>query len=274
MSSWARRRVALLTSLAAWAPLAVAEEVAQDGVPPDAREIIQRAFHNRYSIDTRQIIEVVIRSEAGEEGVKRVAVATKHIGGRLHSLGRFIEPEYLRGTTILNIENAERSDDHFLFLRSLERIRRVSTNQRSDSFMGTDLTYEDFERRRVDDYDLEARPKAAIEGESVYVVEGRPRFDSTYERVEFFVAEADASILETRYYKRGADRPFKVIRAPRAQMRRFGEHVLPTFIEVENLFRGTRTEVRIHELTVDPELDDSLFTASAIEVGRPIPGLE
>ncbi len=274
MSRWARRRVALLTGLVAWAPLAVADEVAQDRVPPGAREIIQRAFQNRYAMDTRQIIEVVMRSEAGEERVKRVAVATKYIGGRLHSLGRFLEPEYLRGTTILNIENADRSDDHFLFLRSLERIRRVSTNQRADSFMGTDLTYEDFERRRVGDYDLALLPAAAIEGEPVHVVEGRPRFASAYERVEFFVAESDASILETRLYKRGAERPFKVTRTPRAQMRRFGERVLPTFLEVENLSRGTRTEVRIRELTVDPELDDSLFTATAIEMGRPIPGLE
>jgi len=247
---------------------------AQDALPQSGREIMRRAFHNRYAMDTRQVIEVAIRNGAGEARIRRVAVATKHIDGRLHSLGRFVEPEYLRGTTLLNIENRDRSDDHFLFLRSLERIRRVSTNQRSDSFMGSDLTYEDFERRRVEDYELEARSQKALEGEPVRVVEGRPRFDSAYERVEFCVAESDGSILETRYYKRGAVRPFKIIRAPRASIRRFGDHVLPTFLEVENLSRGTRTEVRIHDLSVDPDLDDGLFTASAIEVGRPIPGIE
>lgn len=264
--------------LAAWLALAglagSAPAGAQDAAPDGGREIMRRAFHNRYAMDTRQVIEVAIRNGAGEERVRRVTVATKHIDGRLHSIGRFVEPEYLRGTTILNIENRDRSDDHFLFLRSLERIRRISTNQRSDSFMGSDLSYEDFERRRVEDYDLVARAQARVEGEAVRVVEGRPRFVSAYERVEFFVAESDDSILETRYYKRGAARPFKIIRVPRARIQRFGDHLLPTFLEVENLSRGTRTVVRIHELSVNPDLDDSLFTASAIEVGRPIPGLE
>lgn len=254
--------------------LASAPAQAQDAVPPSGREIMRRAFYNRYAMDTRQVIEVALRNAAGEERVLRVAVATKHIDGRLHSIGRFVEPEYLRGTTLLNIENRDRSDDHFLFLRSLERIRRVSTNQRSDSFMGSDLSYEDFERRRVEDYDLEARPEARLEGERVRVVGGRPRFDSAYDRVEFFVAVSDGSILETRYYKRDAERPFKILRAPRARIRRFGDHLLPTFLEVENLSRGTRTEVRIHDLSVNPDLDDGLFTASAIEVGRPIPGLD
>lgn len=265
---------ALVIWIAFGLPAARAQPEPRDAAPSSGREIMRRAFENRYAVDTRQVIEVAIRNGAGEERVQRVAVATKYIGGRLHSLGRFVEPEYLRGTTILNIENRDRSDDHFLFLRSLERIRRVSTNQRSDSFMGTDLTYEDFERRRVEDYDLAAHPETTLEGERVRVVEGRPRFASAYERVEFFVAVSDGSILEVRYYKRGAERPFKILRAPRARIRRFGDHALPTFLEVENLARGTRTEVRIRNLTVNPELDDGLFTASAIEVGRPIPGLE
>lgn len=268
------RRLLGLGALAAAGLAAAGGSSAGDALPAGPQEILARAFANRYGLDTRQVIEVVVRNASGEERRRRVAVATKQIDGRLHSLGRFLEPEYLRGTTILNIENADRSDDHFLYLRSLERIRRVSMNQRSDAFLGTDLTYEDFERRRVEDYALEMRPAAALEGERVQVVEGRPRFDSAYERAVFSVAESDGSILETRYYKRGAEEPFKIIRAPRAETRRFGDHVLPTFLVVENLARGTRTEVRIRELEIDPELDDGLFTASAIEVGRPIPGLE
>ncbi len=246
----------------------------QDAVPDGAYEVVRRAFERRYSADTRQVIEVVVSNRYGEERRRRVAVAAKHIDGRLHSLGRFLAPEYLRGTTILNVENPDRSDDHFLYLRSLERIRRISMNHRSDAFMGTDLTYEDFERRRVDDYELEARPEASVEGERVHLVEGRPRFDSTYDRVDFFIAVSDGAMLETRYYKRDAEAPFKIIRAPRSHTRPFGAHVLPTYLVVENLPRGTRTQVWIRNLTVNPELEDSLFTASSIEVGRPIPGLE
>ena len=245
-----------------------------EAAPEDARSVLARAFANRYDVDTREIVDIVVRNAHGEERRRRLEVATKRIRGRFHSIGRFTEPEYLRGTAILNIENTDRSDDHFLYLRTLQRVRRLSVHQRADAFMGTDLTYEDFERRRVDDYEVRFLAPGTVAEEAVQVLEGRPWFDSAYARVEFFVAISDGAILETRYYKRGAERPFKLLHAPRAETRRLAGHSLPTHLLVENLVRRTVTEVWIEQLAVNPDLEDSLFTASAIEVGRPIPGLE
>jgi hypothetical protein len=153
-------------------------------------------------------------------------------------------------------------------------VRRVSTNQRSDAFMGTDLTYEDFERRRVGDYEITAMMDGTVDDESVHVIAALPRFDSAYERVVFHVARTDVAILETRYFKRNTAEAFKVIRAPRAHTALLNGHTLPTLITVENRTRGTQTEVRIENISVNPDLEDGLFTSASVEVGRPIPGLE
>ncbi|HEY8152551.1 MAG TPA: outer membrane lipoprotein-sorting protein [Myxococcota bacterium] len=239
-----------------------------------ADRVLERAFHNRYEVDTREYIEVVVRSPESELSRRRLVVATKRIDGRLHSLGRFLAPEYLRGMTILSIENARGSGDHFVYLREVAKLRRISIGHRADAFMGTDLTYEDFERRRVSHYRAELRPASALSGEPVDVISALPRYPSGYARVEFWIARSDAAILETRYFKQAAGSPYKVIHAPRADTRQIGGHALPTRILVENLARGTQTEVRIEQLSVDPGLDDAIFTAAAVEVGRPIPGLE
>ncbi len=45
---------------------------------------------------------------------------------------------------------------------------------------------------------------------------------------------------------------FKVIHAPRVHTRRLGGHSLPTHLLVENLARGTQTEVWIEQISVDP----------------------
>jgi hypothetical protein len=254
-------------------PDAVRAELA-DAIPEGPRALLARAFSNRYDIDTREIVDIAVRNGSGAEQRRRLEVATKRIGGRFHSLGRFIEPPYLRGAAILSIENGDRSDDHFLYLRTLQRVRRLSSRQRADSFMGTGLTYEDFERRRVDDYDVRFLAPTKVAGDAVRVVEGLPRFDSAYARVEFFIAGSDMAILETRYYKRDAERPFKILHAPRETTRAFAGHLLPTYLRVENLARRTETEVWIEQLSVNPDLDDGLFTGAALEVGRPIPGLD
>ena len=254
-------------------PTPAASEAEPD-LPPAADRLLERAFRNRYEVDTREFIEVVVRNPESELSRRRLAVATKRIGGRLHSLGRFTAPEYLRGMTILSIENGRGSGDHFVYLREAAKLRRISIGHRADAFMGTDLTYEDFERRRVEHYRAELWPPTVLGGEPVDVVSALPRYPSGYARVEFWIARSDAAILETRYFKQAAGSPYKVIHAPRADTKQLGGHALPTRILVENLARGTQTEVWIQQRSVDPGLDDAIFTAAAVEIGRPIPGLE
>jgi len=250
-------------------PTAADSAVAEDGVP--GRETLRRAFANRYDLSATQRVQLIIRNPSGAERRRVVNIATKTIDGRLHSLGRFTEPDYLRGTAILLIENRDRSDDHFVYLPSQQRVRRVSSAQRADAFMGTDFIYEDFARRTVDDYAVALRGPATIEGEDVDIVAARPLYDSAYLQVEFLIASSDAAILEVRYYQGPREEPVKILRAPRSEMRTFHGHVLPTRMVMENRLRRTVSEARFDHITVDPPLDDTLFTTSALEAGRAIP---
>jgi hypothetical protein len=54
-------------------------------------------------------------------------------------------------------------------------------------------------------------------------------------------------------------------------MRSFEGHVLPTVMEMENRRSRTVSEARFDKITVNPTLEDALFSISALEVGRAIP---
>ncbi len=82
---------------------------------------------------------------------------------------------------------------------------------------------------------------------------------------------SDAAILETRYFKRGQNAPYRLISSPRRQMVAEGGHVLPTRLTVFNRIRGTSTEVSFDHLRVNPEIDDRLFTVTMLERDRDLP---
>ena len=260
--------IAVITTLPC---LALAEGAMAD--PSPATRALERAFDNRYGMDLTQRVHLTVRNSAGAERRRVVEMAMKRIDGRLHSLGRFTYPEYLRGTTLLVIENSDRSDDHFVYLPSQRRVRRIASSRRADSFMGTDLTYEDFERRYVGDYAIERQTQAVLAEEPVFVIATRPRFDSAYERTEFYIAQSDFAILEIRYYQGDLEHPTKTLYTPRSGTRKIGGHVIATVMRMENLHRRTETEVRFEQITVNPELEEELFASTALESGRPIPGL-
>lgn len=235
-----------------------------DAIPESPARILQRAFERRYDCNTRQVFALQIRLHERDVQHQRIEVVSQSANGRLKALARFTEPDDLRDTALLVLEQEGRPDDYFLFLPALERVRRVSGAQRSDSFMGTDLSYEDLERRRVEDFEaLEVRP-GEVAGEAVHVVGARPRQAASYARVEFAVARGDAALLEIRYYAAGSSEPYKRIRFPRAFLHEEAGVSLPRRILVENHARRTTTEVTVDELEVNPEIDPRLFTTDAL----------
>ena len=224
------------------------------------RAIIEAAFANLYDLDFSSKVELVARAESGQELIRHLDIATKTIGGRVHSIGRLSAPNRLRGMTVLMIEADGRRHDAFVFFPAMGRVRRISTAQRSDSFFGTDVTYEDLERRHSDEYEVTNVRELARDGEVTYEVTVFPLKRRNYERATFGVAKSDFAILATEFFKRNAASPYRVIRAPRKSMVMVGEHILPTRLRVEDRSAKSWTEVRFRNLRVDREIDDHLFS--------------
>jgi len=247
----------------------VEERLAQsDPRPVSPETILRQAFDNQYDVDTTSEIELVMRNRGGQERTRRFEAAQKIIDDRVHSIGRLVYPEYLRDMAILQIEGADRSHNAFVYLPSLGKSRRVSTHQRGDALFGTDVTYEDLERRYLEDYRITAFGTGEWLGESVYRIGARPVRATSYAEVVFFIAKSDASILQADYYKRRAETPYRTLRVHRSSMVRLDGHTLATQLTIENHARGTRTEVTFENLEVNPEIDDRLFSVRTLEQRR------
>jgi hypothetical protein len=166
---------------------------------------------------------------------------------------------------IMSIEQKERDDDSFVYLPSLGKVRRISSAQRADAFLGSDLTFGDLERLRVEDYVVESMTEAEIRGEEALWLRASRREKRRDERVEFGVARTDWAILEVRYLKRDTDLPWRRVEAPRESMKRLDGHVLPTRLIVHNAIRETTTEVILHRLEVNPQIADRDVSLWALE---------
>jgi hypothetical protein len=68
------------------------------------------------------------------------------------TLVRFTAPNDIRGTSFLVWEHPEGDDERFLYLPALGRVRRVAGQEKQESFVGSDLSYEDIGGRDVADY--------------------------------------------------------------------------------------------------------------------------
>jgi hypothetical protein len=214
----------------------------------------------------------VLRSDGREFQRQKIDIATKFVDGRLRAVGRFSAPADLRDTAVLMLEGSEGEGDQlFVFLPTLGRVRRVSGAQRADSFMGTDLTYEDLQRPRVEDFTDFAARAEVLDNEPVLTVSARPLRGTYYDRIETSIARSDAAILRVRFFKRDVPTPFKVIDTPRNVLVADAGILVPKRLLVSNLSRGTETEVFVDALELRAETEDSAFSTNALAVERQVP---
>jgi hypothetical protein len=103
------------------------------------------------------------------------------------SLVRFTGPADLAGTSFLQVQKKDGDDDRYLFLPELKRSRRIAGKMRGNSFMGTDFSYADMDRRDIRESDSQLLPDEKLGKYDVYHLVAKPKAsDSQYGKVEIW----------------------------------------------------------------------------------------
>ena len=87
----------------------------------------------------------------------------------------FQNPASIAGTRFLQVENKERDDDKWIYLPALGRVRRISSEQGDNSFVGSDFTYDDLSTREVEEDNHTLLREETLGEYDCYVVESVPK---------------------------------------------------------------------------------------------------
>ena len=99
----------------------------------------------------RQIM--VLRNKQGQESQRQLRVKVLEVAGDGDkSLFVFDNPRDVKGTALLIHAHKEAADDQWLYLPALKRVKRISSSNRSGSFMGSEFAYEDMSVQEVEKF--------------------------------------------------------------------------------------------------------------------------
>ena len=124
---------------------------------------------------------MTIRDKDGRERVRVVSSKSIKFKEGTKQLMRFESPADIRGTGMLSIDydDGNQDDDQWLFLPSLHKSTRISSGEKSGSFMGTDLSFSDMTKADPKQYTykmLKSSVKVKLDGqaEECWLIESRP----------------------------------------------------------------------------------------------------
>lgn len=231
---------------------------------PSGRELAQ-LIHDRYVGNdsvSRQTMELV--AATGQTRVRELNISVLDTSGARSTLLRFMSPADIKGTGFLAIEDGRGETEQFLFLPALNRTRRIVAGQKSRSFVNTDFTFEDMQRRPVDDSEHVIVGEESLNNVPCWIMESHPKTgeDSQYTSVRTWVAQDMLLPLRADYYA-GGETPIK--RYAVLQLENIQNIWTETKMVMEDIKSGHKTIIETKNIKYNTGLLESVFTQQALE---------
>jgi len=161
-------------------------------------------------------------------------------------------------------ENEDRSDDQFLYLPELERVRRIVSTQKDHSFVNSDFTYEDLEKRKVDKDTHSILHSESYEQYECWVLESIPKADSAsqYGKLVSWIAKDTLIPVKVEYY----DKQHRL--AKRFMVKRLEKmDRIWTALETEmhDLTRDRHTRLKTLEIRYNQGIADRVLTEAYVQ---------
>ena len=157
--------------------------------------------------DQKSDMKMILRNRQGQETEREIRNKQLEVeGDGDKSMSIFDSPADVKGTAFLSYTHATKPDDQWLFLPALKRVKRISSNNKSGPFMGSEFAYEDITSQEVEKYSYKWIQDEAYEGRDTFVLERYPAYKhSGYTKQVAWVDKEMYQPLKVDFYDRKGD---------------------------------------------------------------------
>ena len=209
-------------------------------------------------------LTMVLVSAQGDQTTRKLVIDTQEgtsDGDR--SRVTFDWPADVKGTRMLTWSHKDGNDDQWLYLPSIKRVKRISSSDKSGSFMGSEVAYEDLGSQEPEKFRYKWLTDAREGERDCWQLERVPvSKTSGYARHVVWVDKEYNVPMRVDYY----DRKNELLKTSRySKHQKFGKIWKFGAIEVSNVQTKKKTVLDWTERQFGTRLDRAMFEPSALE---------
>lgn len=231
---------------------------------PTAAEVLNQVDQTMGAESKIMSQKMTLIAPGGQQRTRELRTWSKQSATENQMLARFLSPADVKGTGILMS-----SDDMWLYLPALGKVRRVASHAKKGSFMGSDLSFDDMEqlgtRGFSRDYEVSMLGEAVLEGSNTYLLQLVPVSQGgDYAYLKMWV-DQDVWLPRRIEYFGPNDTPMKVLST--WDLHEVEGRWVATKMIMEDLQKGSQTILEVQDVSFDTEIEDALFTTRNLERG-------
>ncbi len=232
------------------------------------RDIMKKAADINDAKSTHSLVNLRLVDKNNSTSSRVIEMfGKKNIRDESMTLIIFHSPASVKNTRFLSLENKGRSNDQWIYLPALKRVRRIAASEGNKSFMGTDFTYDDMGIRDIDDDTHSLKGEETVSGCICYVIESVPKdlAGSQYSRRISWIDKEKMIPVKTELYDK--DEKLKKVLTTE-DIRNFQGHWTPMKTTMKNVQSGHLTVIAVTKIVFDENLPDGIFTTRFLQTGR------
>ena len=230
-------------------------------------ELIRKVYDRPTGKDQEGLLTMALINSRGDQRVREIKQYIKDFGKEEKKIMFFITPADIRNTSFMNwaYDESGRNDDQWIYLPALKKVKRISSDSKSDYFMGSDFTYDDLGDRHPTADTHKILREEKLDGEDCYVVESIPNEEEyMYSRTVTWIIKDKWIGLKKEFYDEDEDL-LKILSVKKFE--KIKDYWIILNSQMHNVQKDHTTDMKLGNLKIDSGVSSTKFTERMMKRG-------
>ncbi|MCD6337124.1 MAG: outer membrane lipoprotein-sorting protein [Candidatus Marinimicrobia bacterium] len=227
--------------------------------PLTGTQIIEKSYNRPTSKDQAAILTMTLTNKNGQTRVRKIQQFSKDLGDKEKNIMFFVSPADVKNTSFMNwTYNSDKSDDQWIYLPALKKIKRISSDSKSNYFMGSDFTYDDLGDRKINADIHTLLREESLNDKECYVIESKSQDeDYMYSKTITWIDKETFIGMKKEFYDEDAEL-LKILEVKKVE--KFSDLYIITHSEMKNVQKDHSTTITLNNVNINSGISEDKFT--------------
>ena len=218
-------------------------------------EIAKQIENRPQPKDMKSILEMNLINKKGKQRKSSLKSFIKDGGKK--QIAWFLSPADDKGIGFLKIEHDKKDDEMRIYLPAFKKVRRISSKKKSDSFMGSDLSYEDLSNRNINDNTYNLLGNEVIDDQDYHILEIKPKKNTNSEYSKHISWINKSNILP--FKEDSYDKSNKLLKQKYFHFTKINDYYVIDTMKVFNVQKNHNTVLIFKDIKINSNINDNIF---------------
>ena len=233
------------------------------------KEIMELIQNQNRGTSTHALVTMDLIDKKGTVSSRILELYTKiNNEQKLNTMIVFHRPASVKDTRFLSVGHSNKVPEQWIYLPALKRVKRITTSDADQSFLGTDFTYADMGATKIDQSTYSLLREEKLKGNMCWVIETIPMASagSDYSKKISWVSKE----MLLPIYVEMFDKEGKLIKKLTTDnIEKIQGFWTPRVSKMENVQSEHSTILTMDKIVYEENLPDGIFTTGFLKTGRP-----